>query len=353
MLKKEYPNENISTLSAEKLKRQQERIKQWYKDEEEFPILKFPEEAVNFFQLLDEINQEVSEFKEKLEYIPIKFIVYKWLMTSRCYKKDYASYITKFFKRKIMHEFFADGDKFTVGGFRHIRHQAAIERIRKIEDLSENTKEKMVGCYISFLGYLNTISYGWFKRENFMVKTNYKMAPNIANKTLSFSDWRTFIDVLFSINVRDELIARCIIQGTRRVSDVLDLKVNQVDFLKNIIYFKRGNKRDEIVYNAQFIKELRVYIEDTADQRKDSSMVFVTRTGKRVVRSRLNYSFAKASLKFGINKVTPEVLRASWITLKQQGYDDVAIIQRRSIKRKYIINLSRDSQCIKKINSGD
>jgi integrase len=56
--------------------------------------------------------------------------------------------------------------------------------------------------------------------------------------------------------------------------------------------------------------------------RSDSKYVFITRSGKAVTRLRLNYSFNEAGKKAGIkNKVTPHVLRATWVTLVKQHQD--------------------------------
>jgi len=128
-------------------------------------------------------------------------------------------------------------------------------------------------------------------------------------------------------------MARCIMQGTRRVSEILNLKINQINFVKNTIWFKRQSKHEVIIYDDQFISELRNYIKTTAEQRKDSQLVFVTKKGKKIVRSRLNFSFAKASSKSAIKKVGPRILRATWVALKQQRYSDSAIMQRKKIKK--------------------
>ena len=306
--------------------------KQITEDEEMYLILKYSDEAEGFLESLDKVKQEVSAFMDKLEYVPIKIAIYTWLNQEQ-YSKKSAHYITELFKRNILHEFFVDGQEFTVGGLRNIRHQAAIDYIKKIDDISEDVKNEMIECYTSFINYLDKISYGWFKKASLNLNYSYRIAPDISNKTLSFADWRIFIDVLSKINIRDELIARCIIQGTKRVSEVLDLTVEQIDFQNNIIHFKKGKEDELVSYDAKFIEELKEYLEDTSEQRKNSTIVFVTRTGKKIVRSRLNYSFAQASIKANVSKVTPEVLRATWITLKQQGYKDVAIMQRKKFKK--------------------
>ena len=62
-------------------------VKQIAEDEKEYPILKYSEEAESFLESLDKVEQEVSIFRDKLEYVPIKIAVYKWLMQEQYKKK--------------------------------------------------------------------------------------------------------------------------------------------------------------------------------------------------------------------------------------------------------------------------
>jgi integrase len=74
--------------------------------------------------------------------------------------------------------------------------------------------------------------------------------------------------------------------------------------------------------------ELKKYIADTANIRKEAPYIFVTRTGRFVTRLRCNYSFNRAAKKANIKKVTPHMLRATWVTLvKQQGVQDSEIMK--------------------------
>jgi site-specific recombinase XerD len=60
-----------------------------------------------------------------------------------------------------------------------------------------------------------------------------------------------------------------------------------------------------------------------------SGTVFITRSGKSVMVTRLAQTFEKAGKEAGIPfKVTPHVLRASTVTyLKQQGFQDSDIMK--------------------------
>ena len=63
-------------------------------------------------------------------------------------------------------------------------------------------------------------------------------------------------------------------------------------------------------------------------QRKDLSTVFITRNGKQIQRSNINGTFYRASKRANLEKVTPHMLRVSWVTLvKQQGVPDSEIMK--------------------------
>ncbi|MFA6534690.1 MAG: site-specific integrase [Candidatus Babeliales bacterium] len=334
-IQKQDPEVNFQVISEEKLLEYSELAHRMQKDEEEFPILKYNDASYKFLRHLDEIDHNISEFREELEDTPMKVALGVWLKkTSERVRKKYAKYIQTFFDRKIMHEVFADGKDFTIGGFRYIRHQAAIDYIKKTENLDSTIKQEMIDCYISFVNYLDLISYRWFKMEALLTPTAYKMSPDMVNEVLSFSDWRTFIDVLYEINHRDSIIARLIMQGGRRISEVLDITVSQINPQDNTICFNQKNNLLNISFHPHLLEELNGYVGSTVEYRKISSAVFVTRTGNPVTRSRLNYSFAQASSIAGVTKVTPESLRAIWVALKQQGYEDWAILANKDDRKK-------------------
>lgn len=279
-----------------------------------------------FLKLLSDDRCYMDGFRERLEETPLAAVLQWWLVRLNDEtRKKFAECVTTFFDKSIFPTTFADGKAFTVGGFRLFRAPAVIAHVKKLEDISDEAKDEMMACYALFVGYVNDISHGWFTQAS-RYASGYKMAPKAAEGSLSFSNWRTFIECLDDINKRDGLIARCIIQGTLRISEVLGLTLNQIDFTDGTIRLTRKKHDVCIGYEFVFIKELEEYITSTMNQRKSLQVVFVTKNGKPVTRSRLNYSFAQASSLANIKKVAPEDLRSTWVMLKQQGYADLSIM---------------------------
>lgn len=269
----------------------------------------------------------ILEFQDVLEYLSLKAAIQTWLsQLNEEIQTKYERFLTDMYAKQVIHEFFADGKEFTIGGLRYIRHKAVIEYIQQINDWSEDEKNERANCYKELIAYMNKISYGWFARA---LHDIYQMSPKTINKTLTFQDWRAFINRLYETNQRDAIIARCLLQSVKRVSPILNLTIDQIDFQNNIIYFAQKKDRSKNIptyYDAELINELKEYIRATAALRGNTPYVFITRKGNPVTRSRLNYSFAQASLRANIKKVTPESLRAIATIFTQQGFKESAIM---------------------------
>lgn len=334
-LQEQNPDVVILRMDDRQFEAGREHIKKLREEEERLPILKRTEESEKLFSLKKELYGHYLTFINELEYLPLSAAISDWLWElEHSTRRKYAEYMTDMVNRKIVHEFFADGKIFTVGGFRYIRHEQVLEYIKSVQDWTEGSRQARAACYISFTSYLHRISNGWFRRaipsnldEN---KTFSRLSSKTITQALSLEDWHHFLDVLDANNQRDSLIARCMLYGGHRVSEILNIKIDQLDLEKSVIRFARGkNKKLElpVVYPTPFINELRAYIEGTKNQRGDSVFIFVTRNGKPLTRSRLNYSFAHASAQADIEKVTPEILRATWIRFNKEDVVDEKVLQ--------------------------
>ena len=123
------------------------------------------------------------------------------------------------------------------------------------------------------------------------------------------------------------------LQGAKRISEVLSLTTSQIDFEKRLIHFRQsktgGTLREiPITYPESYIDDLKQYLGKTELERGDSEFVFITRKGKPVFRTQLNATFEKASRVARVQRVNPHVLRATWVTLaKEQGIPDSEVMK--------------------------
>lgn len=305
--------------------------------------------------LATEIQRNVSFFQEALEYTPLDIEIDHWLESDRFGKttyKNYQYYVKEMLLAGIFPTIDTGGNPFTLGLFRHIKHEKMIDWINLNEKLKESTKQLYIACYKSFLNHLERISYGWFKSIKETSKS-ISLRNKKTTRILTLKEWEEFNRALEEINHRDSLIARCMLQGARRISEILEIKIPNIDFHHSIIHFWKskhnGDMREiPISYPKKFMSELESYIAETAEVRGKSHLLFITRNGKPLTRSRLNHSFLEASKKAQIQNVTPQMLRATWVALtKSKGIPEEEIMKVTGHTTKRLIsstdkNISQD-----------
>ncbi len=365
-IQKENPDVLFGTMLEEEIESIGQILQEIRAEEAQYPILKRTPESLKLFRDRMQAERSQGEFIDQLERTPIKAAIQQWLTNlSDGTRRNYSYYVEDMIRRNIIPERDRSGNDFTVGHFRHTPHELVLDYIKKVEDWSEGTRQLHAAVYISFTAYLSRISQGWVRKvEPSTLAANptfYQLREKVATNALTLSEWQRFIDKLSEINTRDSLIARCLLHGAKRISEVISITLEQIDWEKNIIRYKQsktgGTFREiPITYPVKFMEEMNSYIDSTAATRKDSSHVFITRSGKPVTRLRLNYSFERAGKDAKIKvKVTPHVLRATWVTLvREQGASDSQIMQvtgHRNNKMVLAYDKTSDEQNIsKKIN---
>ena len=123
---------------------------------------------------------------------------------------------------------------------------------------------------------------------------------------------------------RDKALIELLYSSGLRVSEIINLKINEID-LKNgyLKCFGKGSK-ERIVPFGSFAKDFLIeYIEERNKNNINSDLLFVTKKGKKIVRQEINNilnSYAKKSkLK---KKIHPHMLRHSFAThLLERGAD--------------------------------
>ncbi|MFO7881207.1 MAG: site-specific integrase [Kosmotogaceae bacterium] len=285
----------------------------------------------DIFSAIQGLKSGKDAFIHLLENMPIRKAIEEWLSHLHpLTAKNYSFYMTDLMNRKIIPDT-------TVGHFNNVPHEINIGFIKGIEEWCEGTRQVRASCYISFTSYLQYISQGWFRKampSNLASnKTFFDVRDKCATDALTLHEWNKFISALKKLNYRDSLIARAILQGGKRVSEVLNAKTDQIDFEKNQIYYYQSKtkgtiRKIPISYPIEYVSGLQKYIESTQDQRTTTDFIFITNKGKRVYRTQLNASFLSASKRARIKKVTPHVLRATWVTIaKKEGVPDSEIMK--------------------------
>jgi integrase len=201
-----------------------------------------------------------------------------------------------------------------------------LDEIRVKIEGSEATKQARSAAFIALTRYLQRATGGIVrrvvpKRE----KTNptfRKIRDTATTKAMNKAQWTLFLSALKRVSFRDYLVAKTILQGAKRVSEVLFVKIEQINWATNQITFKQLKsseieKYTIITYPPSFIDELREYVGD-----RKKGYIFITRNGKHLSQPHLYRVFSSAGFQAGLSfTVHPHVLRASAITyLSANGF---------------------------------
>lgn len=264
---------------------------------------------------------------QQLEKISVQEAVEVWLSTlSERTRNNYRSGIRRLAELGLFDPLM------TLQAFALVNHEAIVDQIKLASHWTECTKQARAACYISFTGFLYRRTKGIIPRalssREGHGKTFFKVYDKVKTAAMSQAQWCVFLEELQKISTRECLIAKVMLQGGKRVREVLALETNQIRWDRRKIEFSqskmKGMKKVTVItYPKTVMEKLKEYVGEREGR------VFVTRTGKAVQLNRLTGTFSKAGRNAGIPfKVTPHVLRTSTVTyLKQQGFQDSDIMK--------------------------
>jgi integrase/recombinase XerD len=264
---------------------------------------------------------------QQLEKITVQEAVEVWLPTlSERTRNNYRSGVRRLADLGLFDSLM------TLQAFALVNHEAIIDQIKLVAHWTECTKQARAAGYISFTGFLYRRTKGIIPRalasREGHGKTFYKVYDKVKTSAMSQAQWCVFLEELEKISPRECLIAKVMLQGGKRVREVLSLQTDQIRWDRRKIVFTQskmqGMKKSTVItYPKTVMEMLREYIGDRKGR------VFITRTGKSVQLNRLTETFTNAGRRAGIPfKVTPHVLRTSTVTyLKQQGFQDSDIMK--------------------------
>lgn len=276
--------------------------------------------------------EQIKKLKDEkawrdLGLISVKEAIDDWLMVlSKTTAKNYRSGMDFLKRLGIINP------AMSLQAFSLKNQNTIIDSIKALDCISESTKQARAACFISFTRFLSRHTEGIIKRavpcREGTTKTFSRVREKVKTNAMTQKEWSVFLKELDKINRRDCLIAKLILQGGKRVSEVLSLATDQINFdAREITYTQsktRGyHKETVITYPKPIMDDLKTYLYDRKGH------VFVTSSGRPVFMTQLSYTFALAGERAKIPfKVTPHVLRASTVTyLKREGFADSEIMK--------------------------
>lgn len=269
--------------------------------------------AVNNFRKYLAVEKGYSPLTIK-EYTHDLRLLYKYLIEKFDYNK----------------EFKVEGiDKFEIAEF--------LGDIILVDDNSPVTRNRKLYSIRSFFKYL---------AKNDVLKNNPTLSIE-ASKTeirsepiyMKLDDARRYIEAISNYNsinrVRDLAIVKLFLYAGLRVSELVNLDIENIDFEnKSIKFFGKGNKERILPLHDDVIEVIDDYLKErdsiTIKYKKDEDALFISRHGRRIsIRSiqMLVKKYAKAAGIKNSSKITPHKLRHTFASLLYYQTKDIKILQ--------------------------
>ena len=178
--------------------------------------------------------------------------------------------------------------------------------------------------------------YKFLYLNGYMLKKDYPMSkifsPKVEKKLPHFIYYNDLLEIIHESTkdkdgVRDRLIIEMLYATGVRVSELVNMKISDIDFNnKRIIVHGKGNK-ERIVYYGEYAEEvLKEYLE--THYRKDNQHVFLNSKGEQITDRGIRYIIDNIMDKLSVKvHVTPHVLRHTFATDMLNNGCDIKVVQ--------------------------
>ena len=206
-----------------------------------------------------------------------------------------------------------------------------IKKIINELKISSRSKAHYLSVFNSFYNFM--ILYGKLQKnpcENIKSPKIAKSLPKYLNE--DEIDKLLNIKLLKPIDYRNKAMLELLYATGTRISELLNLELNNIDFDECIIRVVGKGKKDRIIpignsalhYLNLYIKEYRSFILKT----KQSNYVFINNNGGKMSRQGFFKILKQIASKSGISKdISPHVLRHSFATYLLNNGADLRVIQ--------------------------
>ena len=247
---------------------------------------------------------------QQLKYITLGQAQKEWLNTIQnpCTKKSYASSMEALIKYQILDPGLSLQTFSLISPEKIIdyikTHSILVNEVGEVASrkaLVDRTREARVSCFLSFTRYLSRKTEGLIRRgipsKEGIAKTFTTKPRKVKTEALTRSQMVRFFEELDKINKRDSLIAKICLHGAKRISEVLQLKTDQIDYEKRRIVFKQSKSKiaDDftiISFEKESANELLQQLKKYIGNR--TGYVFVTAQGKPVQKTQVDRTFSKS-----------------------------------------------------------
>ncbi len=178
--------------------------------------------------------------------------------------------------------------------------------------------------------------YKFLYKNNYIDKKDYPLTkvayPKMEKKLPKFIYYNDLLEIINESTkdkdgVRDRLIIEMLYATGVRVSELINIKINDIDFNnRRIIVLGKGNK-ERIVYYGEYAEEvLKEYMK--THERKNHNYLFVNSKGGQLTDRGVRYIIDNIMSKLSVKThVTPHVLRHTFATDMLNNGCDIKVVQ--------------------------
>lgn len=258
-------------------------------------------------------------------------------MTNQDYYTKYLDYLQ--FERKLS-ENTIDSYRNNLNRFEEFLNGKPIKKVTKEEILAylksnENMAEKSRAHYLTVLkNFYEFLSTEEIIKEN--PCENIK-APKITKKLpefLTYEEVEKLLDIKLKtpFDYRNKAMLELLYATGLRVSELVNLQLNQIDFENDLLQILGKGKKERISPFSDIAnKYMKIYIETYRNlllKKKDSDYVFINNFGNKISRQGFFKNLKMIAKKQGIKKeISPHTLRHSYATHMLKNGADLRIIQ--------------------------
>lgn len=258
---------------------------------------------------------------ERLQQLPIGEVVKLFLQTLKPGTAEtYGFAFKKFFQLGLL------DPELSVGTLAVMNLEAKLDQFKETIPGAEATKQARAAAFISFTGFLQRKTEGLIKKVVTNRDKGRKTFQKIRDKTitdvLSLAEVEKFLRVLKAKSLRNYLVGAIQLQGAKRISEVLEARIEDIYWEKDLVIFKQKKsslveKQTQVFFPGHLMRSLKEYLGE-----RQRGLIFVTRSGRRLTRFDVRQFYQAAYHKAGINKKgLTHILRATTITeLCRKGF---------------------------------
>lgn len=202
-----------------------------------------------------------------------------------------------------------------------------LEHLNKIKESSSTIRRK-ISTFKSFYKFLYTNGY-MDKKKYPLTRIVYPKAPKRLPKFIYYNDLLEIIheSSLDKDSTRDRLIIEMLYATGLRVSELINIKLSDIDFdNKRIVVCGKGNKERVVYYGDYASEALEEYL--NAHPKREHNYLFMNSRGGKITDRGIRYIIDNIMKRLSVKThVTPHVLRHTFATDMLNNGCDIRVVQ--------------------------